>query len=138
MKERLQSIVLIDDDPANNYLMEIFLREEIQFRGNCVSLNSMKEGLAHLQQLAADHQSFPSLILLDVNMPGKGGFDLLDAVKREGLIQQQHTKVIMFSAMVYDALLEQGKRYAEVLGVVEKDFSNQQLRKVIETYFSIN
>jgi len=69
-----QSLLVIDDSPDIHCLLDVRLREE---RVTIHHATSGPEGL----QLARERQ--PDLILLDVVMPGMGGFDVCQELKTD-------------------------------------------------------
>jgi putative two-component system response regulator len=82
------SILIIDDDPAIHRMIgRIFRRSRYDFH----SAYSGREGLEHLQ-----HRS-PDLILLDLSMPGMGGFDVADRIRND--FEMLHIPVIILTGM---------------------------------------
>jgi two-component system response regulator (stage 0 sporulation protein F) len=82
-------LLVVDDHPGIRYLLTKVLSDE----GYAVI--EATSGPAALQK-AKDF--CPALILLDMKLPGKNGFEMLQDIKRSGL----STKVIMMTA--YDEL----------------------------------
>ncbi|MFD9900342.1 response regulator [Mesorhizobium sp. NPDC059025] len=81
-------ILIVDDEPEIIEILEAyFIREGFR----TVSANDGTIALAHHQRLK------PDLIVLDVTLPGRDGYDVLAAVRRRG-----DTPVIMVTAMAQD------------------------------------
>ncbi len=77
---RSQPLILIaDDDPAWLQLLEPTLRN------HGLTCRTARDGLATLQ-LA--RQLVPDLLVLDVRMPGMDGFEVLETIRREPLLEQ--------------------------------------------------
>lgn len=68
-------ILIVEDNPDN---MKLF-RAVLSVRGHTVIGLSGGEGL--LQTLRAEH---PQIVLLDIQLPGEDGFQLLERLKRSG------------------------------------------------------
>lgn len=77
----LTSILIVDDDSED----VLFIRRA--FRKNNVqnplhTVGSGEEALDFLQQLEQKSGEYPGLLLLDLNMPGVGGIETLQRIKR--------------------------------------------------------
>lgn len=133
----LKFVLAIDDERANNYLLEILLQEEIGLKGyfqSCITVQGAIELLDNLHQSA---QAFPDLILLDVNMPGMGGFDFLELYQERGYEDQYGSLVIMFSSSISPRFEEQARKFSCVVALEEKSLDSKDLKRVIERFFSL-
>lgn len=66
-------IVLIEDNPGDAYLLECALKE----RGIHYEMRHFEEGDEALRAIAGEPELKPDLILVDLNLPGREGFDVL-------------------------------------------------------------
>ncbi len=82
------TILVIDDDVT----MTLLFSKLLGSTGNVVTTNSGEEGLALARQI------IPDLILLDVQMPGWDGFDVINELKLDPLVR--HVPVIFITAEV--------------------------------------
>ncbi len=87
MKNDTPNVLLVDDSSTNNLLLESALME---LKFNIITATSGKEALKHLNKKPFD------LVLLDVMMPGMSGYDVLETMKSEGMLEK--TAVIMVTA----------------------------------------
>jgi len=76
-------ILVIDDEPKVSWVLSESL-------GKTYEIVSAKDGLEGLQMVS---KTKPSLVLLDIEMPGMGGLEVLDKIKS----MDQLTEVIMLS-----------------------------------------
>src|ERR1700739_785605 len=77
MKKKFKSILLIDDNAADNRYNQIILEEM-----NVVDkIEIAASGTDALKILENTDQSQPRLILLDINMPKMNGWEFLEAYK---------------------------------------------------------
>jgi DNA-binding response OmpR family regulator len=98
-------VALVDDDPV----MAALVKRILLMRGYSVAW--FADGLTAVAALCPPNVSMRArLILLDVSMPGMGGFDVLDRLRRDGVLD--HSRVIMLTASAF----EQDVRKAISLG----------------------
>ncbi|MBD1996116.1 response regulator [Leptolyngbya sp. FACHB-671] len=88
MSDGASYILLVDDDPSNLFLLEALLRS------HGYSTQSAKSGL---EALAIARTEQPSMILLDVMMPGMDGFEVCRELRAD--TQLQATPVIFLTAL---------------------------------------
>ena len=77
MSNRIDKVLIIDDDEISNFITESILEQSNKVKEIDVVM-SADEGIKLLTKLAskgANH--LPSLILLDIKMPVKSGWDFL-------------------------------------------------------------
>ena len=103
----MKNILIIDDQP---YLPELF-SEELRYEGyrsvNIANVESINE---HLRNSRTD------LVLLDLQLDGLKGWDVLNDIKRE----HPHLPVLIFTA--YDSYVDD-PRLSQADGYVVKDFT---------------
>lgn len=87
-RDQQKTILYIEDNPANLRLIEVLLRRR----------NDLKLETAHEPVLGLDlaKSTTPDLILLDINLPGMNGFEVLKILKTTD--QLMHIPVIAISA----------------------------------------
>ena len=66
-------IVLVEDNPGDAYLLQRALRE----RGIDYELLHFEDGDAALRAISGEGELKPDVILVDLNLPGREGFDVL-------------------------------------------------------------
>jgi CheY-like chemotaxis protein len=114
-----KSVLVVDDDPE----IVTMLSTRLGKRGYKVTTAS--DGL---QALELAKQDKPDLVLLDVMMPGKSGWEVARALKQDP--ETQSVKIVMVSAI--------GEKTNEITAPiygadahVDKPFEFEQLEKVI-------
>ena len=97
-------VYLVDDD---RFLLDLYA---VKFRaaGHEVSVFSGGEEL--LAALRKKDAVSPDVILLDIVMPGVGGFEALEAIRKEHLAQG--AKIVILSNQGQDSDIENAKRLA--------------------------
>lgn len=90
------TLLYVEDDDATAYLFQTALRES----GIVLDLFRVVDGNAALSFLwrtgAFAHAPRPDLIVLDLNLPGKSGFDILQELRRDASLQD--VTVVIFSS----------------------------------------
>ncbi len=70
-------IVLVEDNAGDAYLLE----KALEARHIVYTLTRYEDGEQGIRELSSDHAPIPNLILLDLNVPRREGFDVLRAVR---------------------------------------------------------
>lgn len=110
------NVVLIDDDELTRLLLQRILERE--FKYSIISFRNGLEGLKYLEENDAD------LVVLDLMLPGKNGFDILKALRREK--RHKDTKIILVSAKSNSLDIERGFELSAD-EYVTKPFQQQEL-----------
>ena len=85
-------ILITDDDEDDRY----FLRQAIARKITQAVTLEARNGEEALQSLSEDSMIKPiDLVLLDMNMPGMSGLDVLDSIRNNSAFE--HTPVVMIS-----------------------------------------
>lgn len=78
MKQKLKSVMLVDDDPATNFYNKKVIENECCAE-NIIVCKDGKNAVDFLLQSVQDRVPLsPGLILLDLNMPRMNGWEFLD------------------------------------------------------------
>ena len=90
-------VFVIEDNPADVRLV----REGIEATGieiEVTVLNSGRQAVERLTAIGADRpEDYPDLILLDLNLPGRSGFELLETVRTETAFPEVPVAVVSSS-----------------------------------------
>ncbi|UOQ97278.1 response regulator [Hymenobacter sp. 5317J-9] len=93
----LSSVLLVDDDATNNFLNERLLKRHDVAERILVAENG-QQALAMLRQSGAGPQPhYPSLILLDIQMPVMNGIEFLEAFQLLPPAQRHATTVVVLT-----------------------------------------
>lgn len=117
--------VLIADDEPNIVLSLEFLMQQAGFEVRTVS-----DGEAALKAIASD---VPDLILLDVMMPGKDGYEVCETVRANP--EWSRVRIIMLTARGRDIEREKGMALGADDYVI-KPFATQELVAKVQAMFA--
>jgi len=95
--KKLLDILLVEDNPSDVYLIREIL-DECGILGNLQLAIDGIEALDFLnRQVLTEKCSNPDIILLDLNLPKKNGFDVLHEIKSSPLLQNIPTIILTTS-----------------------------------------
>jgi CheY-like chemotaxis protein len=139
MKQKLNCILLIDDDEPTNFLTQIFL-EEYGCCNHVKAVQSGKEALEYLTKSAegSDPEQYPSpdLIFLDVNMPAMNGWEFLDNYTRMDIGHEHKTIVVMLTTSLFPEDKAKATQRKEVAGFEHKPLTIENLEKLLKKHFT--
>jgi CheY-like chemotaxis protein len=127
MASSAPSVLIVDDYEPDVVMARITLRKAGRF-GEVWSVNS-GEAVVGLfrdwdaQREAHPHRFPPALVLLDINMPGLNGFDVLDALAGLPDEHRRSTRVVMLTSSLRSEDRERARRSPLVVGYESKPLS---------------
>ena len=123
----IKSVLIVDDDEICNFLTVNALRKADVKWVIYIALN----GLEAMNKLKKNN-SFPDLILLDINMPVMDGIDFLRNYKSEGF--EGKTKIAMYTSSVRKIDKSQVLKYKDVFDFIHKPISQDKLINLVKDF----
>ena len=117
-----KTILIVDDEPDIVNLTEKFLNLG---KFNTITCSNGKEAMKVIEK---KHEEI-ALILLDIMMPGKSGYSVLEEIKGNELYKD--IIVILFTVKSFNEDIQKGKKLGAD-GYLTKPFSGKQLLKFIQ------
>ncbi|MBF9222771.1 response regulator [Hymenobacter ruricola] len=131
---KLTSVLLVDDDPTNNFLNQRLLKR-LDVAERILVAENGQEALAVLRQAGAGLQpSYPSLILLDIQMPVMNGIEFLQAFQLLPPAQRHATTVVVLTTSM-DARDLSRLEALPAAGRVNKPLTQEKLDTVLQLHF---
>ena len=124
MTKPTKKILIVDDDAAIREAVRLSLAEQEYLN---IEFTEGADVASGLQQMEDTH---PDILILDLHMPGKNGFDFMDIIRKNKRLTK--TKVIMLSAD--DSLSNMFKAEAKGIGVyyfLGKPFNVSELQALV-------
>ena len=95
------TILIVDDSPTDAAILVAAL-DDIGYQWPVQIIHTGDEALAWLQRIDNNTHSYPQLILLDLNLPGRTGYDVLQEIKTNVVWKTIPTIVMSSSATPSD------------------------------------
>jgi CheY-like chemotaxis protein len=134
MQKKLNTILLIDDDQATNFLHQMVLK-----KANCagdihIELNG-DAAIRYLSTPSEGHYPTPDLIFLDINMPLMNGWAFLDEYQKLPAHQQGRAVIVMLTTSLNPDDAAQAARFSEISEFRSKPMTKTMILDIIGKYF---
>ena len=123
----LANVLLVDDREADVELTRVFLTVRDKMEFNLSVARGGKEALDMLRQARQDGDHI-DMVLLDINMPGMDGFEMLEQLRGEADIGD--TAVVMCTGSTYDKDMARARSLGAA-GYMVKPASLDQLKPML-------
>lgn len=130
MSFRIKSILLIDDNPADNFMHTRVIKKS-GLVGSVHAVESGQEALDYLKSI----ETPPNLIFLDINMPGMNGFEFLVEYNKLSDSLQGDVIVIMLTTSLNPDDHDQAEKEDAVTEFMNKPLTEAALKAVIDKNF---
>ncbi len=122
-KNNIENILLIDDDSVINTVHRLVLEKRFD-KENIHIVNSVETAISHLKE---HDKTGNYLILLDLNMPGKTGWDFLGAYRSFNI----QSPVIILTSSIDPHEMERAKEYDVVKNFISKPLKLEVIEKIM-------
>ncbi|NVK51913.1 MAG: response regulator [Flavobacteriaceae bacterium] len=134
IKEKLNCILLVDDDESTNFLHR-YVVEKTQYAKKCVTVHSGQEALDYLTSTEEGEHPQPDLVFLDINMPAMNGWEFLEHYKQLDKNQQGKVVVVMLTTSINPDDREKSKLFSDVTGFKNKPLTKEMILELIKEHF---
>lgn len=109
------NIIIVENDEDE----QLFMKEGFDATGLFNIVAQIKNGDALLEWLSDHQQSLPDIVLSDLNMPGKNGYDVINDVKNDP--SYSHIPVIITSTSSTRTIIDKCLAFGAADYVVKPD-----------------
>lgn len=124
----LANLLLVDDNEADIELARIMLLEEAKLRFNLLTARDAYVAMEILRNNAGE-TSMVDMLLLDINMPGMDGFELLETMRQNESLRD--VPVLICSTSGYDKDIERAKSLGAI-GYLAKPAELEKLKPFLQ------
>ena len=135
--EKLQKILVIDDDPMTNYLQKKLLEKfgvsdvvEIAHDGE-EALQSIKQNIE-----SGNEDRIPQLIFVDLDMPLMDGFQFLEAYQTLNFKNKDSVVVSVLTSSFSRSDINHVKEFPVVKDYLVKPLTQEKIAEIMEQHFN--
>jgi CheY-like chemotaxis protein len=129
VEKRLEMVMLVDDDPTDNFIAKRILQVS-GFAKEVIVKGSVSEALEYLKNNAVSEETLPEIIFLDINMPLYGGFDFLEEFEKLNVLVKRKSKIIILSSSDNKKDIERIIANDYVIKFITKPISEETLEEI--------
>lgn len=122
---RFRKVLLIDDNEIDNFINERMISSS-NFSDEVVVKTSTDEAIGYLKGLD-NPNDFPRIIFLDLNMPGRDGFEFLKDFETLDLHLKETARIVVLSSSISPEDINRASTNPHVFKYVNKPLSEKYL-----------
>ena len=134
MELSIPEVLLIDDDKPTNFLNKMIIEKHGKLGKVSIVTNGL-EALEYFRRVKDGKEIKPSLVFLDINMPGMNGWEFLKEFVKFGSKITDDIAIFMLSTSNDEREIEKAKNHTFVLDFLNKPLSSNLLNNALEKYF---
>lgn len=131
--ESYHTCCIIDDDEFFAFNAKRLIIES-DFADNVLWYSDGQHAIDGLIGLIIENIKPPQIILLDINMPNKNGWEFLNEFAALPFKQREHVRLFTLSSFVSPELIEKSKSYNLIIEYVVKPLTKESLGKICASH----
>lgn len=132
--KKLKNVLLIDDSESDNFYHARKIKK-LGITDNIHICFSGEEALSYLKSELDGIHPQPTLIFLDINMPGMNGWEFLEEYEKLELSQQGEVVLTMLSNSIDERDRLRAQQFKSVHGFYSKPLNENYLNSILESHF---
>ncbi|WP_258105734.1 response regulator [Marinoscillum sp. MHG1-6] len=134
MKQKLNCVLLIDDDEATNFLHELLI-SECEITNKIIKAENGVEALDYLTNKVNGRYPKPDLIFVDINMPLMNGWGFLEEYEKLELTQKGRIVVVMLTTSLNPEDKDKAQEILAIRDYKSKPLTVDMLNEILQTHF---
>ncbi|SRR6056297_1047953 len=127
--ESFHTCCIIDDDEFFVFNTKRLIIES-DFADNVLWYSDGQRAIDGLVGLMIENINLPQIILLDLNMPNKNGWEFLNEFAALPIKQREHVRLFIASSFISPELIERSKSYNLIQDYIVKPLTEASLEKI--------
>ncbi|MCV9389237.1 response regulator [Reichenbachiella ulvae] len=126
---KLKKVAVIDDDQV----FQLIIKKQIEmnnFECEILSFFNGQEAFDFFQQNVGNEEALPELVMLDVNMPVKNGWDFLQDYQTLPSEMRSKIKLYMVTSSVIQSDIDKANDNENIISFVSKPITNEKLAEI--------
>jgi CheY-like chemotaxis protein len=125
--------MIIDDDPINNHICTKYI--QLAFPGaHTISFTDPQKGLDHIHSAHDLPAQGKAILLLDINMPGLNGWEVLERFAHFPDEIKKNFKIYILSSSIAWEDKNKAESHPLVSGFIEKPITIEQLKDLFPEF----
>ncbi len=133
--KKLNQVLIVDDDEVSNLFCRIVI-EHAGITDDAHACTSVLEAFDYLAACINSGIPAPELILMDIDMPEKDGFDFLEHYQKLGYTRSLSTKICILTTPGQQSDSKALLGYPGVIDYVVKPLSEESLKRLMARFSS--
>ena len=134
MPTKLHTVLFIDDDHITNFLHRSILKKT-NLSQEIKVVETVNEAVELLETQGVEQGRIPELIFVDLNMPGKTGWDFLESYQRLKDQYSLSSVIVILSASANVDDVHRARTIKEVAEFQSKPLTIEMLEQIVSKYF---
>lgn len=131
----LKCVMLVDDNQDDNFYHERIIKNN-DLATIVIAKNSARDALDYIKSDKYIIGTKPTLLFLDINMPGMNGWEFLEEYCKLNIELQKRLIIVMLTTSDRSEDVEKAKTYNVVSDYVVKPLTKEKMEAIIDKYFT--
>lgn len=131
METKHSRFIIVDDDPINNFITERVIKN-ISPQAEVKTFTQPEEGLDYVISTFAKADNGKAILLLDVNMPTMTGWQFIEHLEHEGIVDKDKLLIDILSSSVDPADQERARMHPLIREFIMKPLSPEAVLHLLE------